>query len=183
MTLSLAFVLFAEILQGAETEKGMYHNIIPRAITRDNETYLVNKKKDPTTLEYHHTMGLTPKEPISESESQNKPPQVQKDRMDIYFNLNQSDLSASQKDQLNTLSIMNIVGPITVVGYACPLGSLHVNQVIAEKRARNVEHYLKTLTKHQINTYARPTSYRLHDDVETNRRVDVFYIHPAVTPP
>ena len=119
----------------------------------------------------------------------------------VYFDFNKSVLTpksvATLDELLSTLHNKHIEA-VTIAGYADTIGSNSYNQRLSEKRARTVQHYLRTHGFQNANTDVRALGKtrtrtaeecqglkgeQLHACMQEDRRVDIeLSVAPVVRP-
>lgn len=103
---------------------------------------------------------------------------------DAFFDFDKSDLRPATIDTLNELAAKlkaaEVIGPITIVGHTCSIGTVEYNQGLSERRAASVRRYLVTsgFDPAQLKTEGRgELDPKYPNDTEAsrrkNRRVDI----------
>lgn len=109
----------------------------------------------------------------------------------VYFEFNKSTLTAEARATLDELLATlrhKHIEAVTIAGYADPIGSHSYNKRLSERRARSVQHYLRSHGFQHANTDVRAlgkdraktaeecrglTDGKLHACMQQDRRVDI----------
>ena len=112
---------------------------------------------------------------------------------DAFFDFDKSDLRPATIDTLNELAAKlkaaEVVGPVTVVGHTCSIGTVEYNQKLSERRAGSVQRFLLTrgFNRGELQTEGRgELDPKYPNDTEAsrrkNRRVDIVVMTTQEVP-
>lgn len=102
---------------------------------------------------------------------------IRKKVVTVYFDRGSSMPGTDIAKTLNSLSIDITKGEFEVHGFTCPLGSMKINERLAQQRAETVARKINMLGGRVRRTVGKPMCcYESHTDFTKNRRAEIYLI-------